>query len=292
LAPALHQNHKDTNPSFGMSYAPDETSRYNCFACGHGSAIELIQAMEFHGIKADFAKAREILEAEELEVVPLPGYGEFQINEVHFVYRPWPEMWLEQFQSAQYVPLARDYLLNRDVTLAEMQKFDLRWDVKRMMVVFPIREAYGTLAGARGRSVMPDASGPDKHHDYSHEGTPKNIKGVWYNEQALHLPGPVVVVEGQFDCLRMAKAWPKTVGNLTALPTDEKLMKLALTDGVIHIPDADKTGTQSIAKFQAGLLKYGTPYRAIDLKEHGVKDPGECHPDFLLGMVQAAAKTL
>jgi DNA primase len=286
LAPVYHQHHKDSSPSFGLTCEPDRPSRYNCFACGHGSALELIHELEHNDLPADTGLARKILEAEQLEVVPLPEYGEFSVPEDQWLFRPWPELWLTQFQPVMGVPMARDYLFGRGVVLEQMIAQDLRWDVSRMMVVFPIREAHGLLAGARGRSVLKDVAGKDKHYDYSHDGIPKNIRGVWYNEQALLLDGPVVVVEGQFDCLRVLQVWPKTVANLTALPTAEKLAKLSYSSRVLHIPDTDATGTQSVAKFQQGLLKHNVPYTPLALPD-SVKDPGDCHPEYLNNLIRS-----
>lgn len=291
LAPALHKGHKDTNPSFGMTVEPDKKSRWNCFACGHGSCIDLIQQLEFHQISANTPLAREILLNENLEVVPLPEYGEFFESDEHWVFRPWPELWLSQFPQLFQAPLGMQYVQGRGVTPLQVGQFDLRWDIVRQMVVFPIREANGLLAGARGRAVDPLAEGGAKHYDYSHEGIPKNIKGVWFNEPALHLPGPVVVVEGQFDVMTAVKVWPKTVGNLTAKPTRDKLMKLALTPGVIFIPDNDETGAQSIAKYQEGLLEFGTRMTVCELPP-SVKDVNECHPGFLSDLLQQHVQDL
>lgn len=294
LAPILHQNHKDTNPSFGLTHELDKPSRYNCFACGHGSALELVQAMEFYGLQVNFKLARQILDNEKLEVVPLPEYGEFNHPEDMWVFQPWPEGALQLLPAIAHLggpPIAISYLHGRGVTDEQIKVFDLRWDADRQMIVFPIREAYGQLAGARGRSVNDESKGPDKHHDYSHKGVPKNIKGVWFNEPVLHLPGPVVVVEGQFDVLRVAQVWPKVVGNLTAMPTADKLIKLATCERVIHIPDNDKTGLQSVAKFKEGLSKYGSTYSLLALPET-VKDPGACHVGYLKDLIERHVEDL
>lgn len=280
LAFARHKASKDSNPSFGLTVSPDKRSRYNCFACGTGTALDLLQAMEYYQGPGDSAKAREILESESLEVIPLPEYGEFAKSEDQWVLRPWPEMWLWNFVPVEEHAPAVEYLLGRGVSDVQMIEHGLLYDAHRNMVVFPLREAYGGLAGARGRSLNDGLTGKDKHYDYSHEGIPKNVRGVWYNERALHLPGKVVVVEGQFDLMKVEQVWPKVVANMTAMPTAEKLAKLELTDGVILIPDNDSTGEKSVSKYAEYLVQHNVPLQLLALPS-SVKDPGDCAPAYL-----------
>lgn len=280
LAFALHQNHHDTNPSFALTVEVDKPSRYNCFACGHGSALDLIQQMEFHGYQsADYQLAREILDSEKLEVTPLSPYSEFSKPEELWVFQPWPEEFLNDYPSVLGIPLAMEYLKSRDMPLDQVAALDLRYDFTRAMVCFPIRDAYGQLSGMRGRSVLPEVSGAAKHYDYSHKDK-NNTRGVWYNEQSLQLPGKVVVVEGQFDAARVLERYPKCVANLTAKPSFEKILKLALTPGLVLIPDNDLTGEMTVKKYHDGLEKYKTPISVLWLPD-SVKDPSDCHPDFL-----------
>jgi DNA primase len=192
-------------------------------------------------------------------------------------------MLVSQFQRIASAPKLEQYpegvefVLSRGVTKEQITEFDLRFDPERSMVVFPIREAYGALAGLRGRAITGFGL---KHYDYSHHSDHKNVKGVWFNEPALNLSGKVVVVEGQFDCLRVAQVYPKVVANLTAMPTRHKCLKLALTEGVVLIPDNDKAGLQSVAKYQEMLTPLGVHLEVATLPIT-VKDAGECHPDFL-----------
>lgn len=290
LSPVTHEKGKDLNPSFGITAEPDKRSRWNCFACGSGSALDLIQRMEFYQIPADYALARKILDFEELEVVPLPEYGEFEKPEEEWVFSPWPESWLNQFLPVYpHQQSAVDYLRGRGVLDIQMLDYDLRYDPYREMVVFPLRDAYGTLAGARGRAIRDDVSGGDKHHDYSHQGIPKNVKGVWYGEQALKLEGPVVVVEGQIDLMKVRQSWPKSVANFTAKPTQEKIAKLAFSPVVALIPDNDKTGVDSEAKYAEMLAAHDVPLVVLHLPE-SVKDPGDCHPEFLKDLIYTGLK--
>jgi Toprim-like len=264
-----------------MTIEPDKKSRFNCFSCKSGSAVELLQMLQFHELDkyADMALAYQILQSEQLEVVPLPEYGEFAKSEETWEYHPWPEWVLEYYPDVKLNNAAWQYLLGRGVTIEQVEYYDLRFDASKQMIVFPIRDAYGSLAGLRGRSIVEGVKGWEKHYDYSHEGV-NNVKGVWYNEQSLQLPGPVVVVEGQFDALKVAHRHKKVIANLTAKPSKEKIFKLALTGFVIYIPDTDAPGQATIAIYQSELEKFKVPFKVLQLPQY-VKDPGDCSPDYL-----------
>lgn len=285
LAFALHKSHNDSNPSFGLNVEPNANSRYNCFACSSGSALDLIQSLEFYGAKnADFKLAREILESETLEVTPLPGYKEFSEAGEAWTLQPWPEWVLNDYPSVTTVKVAMDYLESRRVSKEEAIQAELKFDFTRAMICFPIRDAYGVLAGMRGRSILEGAIGIQKHYDYRWNKI-SNVRGVWYNEQALTLPGKTVVVEGQFDVLRVKKIYPKVVGNLTAKPTAPKIEKLASRQGVILIPDNDATGELSIKRYEEALSKVETPLQVLQLPKE-VKDAGETHEDYLFSLLE------
>lgn len=287
LAPVFHQNGHDSNPSFALTLEPDKKSRFNCFSCKSGSAFELLQMLQFHELdqNKDMVLAYQILQNEQLEVIPLPGYGEFSKAEEVWVFNPWPEWVLDSYMPASNAPVALHYLkTERGVTEAQIKAYDLRFDIGKQMVVFPIRDAYGALAGMRGRSVVGGTTGWQKHYDYSHEST-NNVKGVWFNEEALQLPGTVVVVEGQFDALKVAQCHPKVVANLTAKPSREKILKLALMESVLYIPDTDNAGQATIGIYETELAKYKVPLKVLHLPK-SVKDCGDCDPNYLGDLIE------
>lgn len=282
LAPWTHSTHRDISPSFGLRIAPGERSHFLCFACRQGSAEELLHTLELyvkgsgHQIGAgtyDFAVCHQILADEEF-VVSLPEYQEFGAAGPVFI--EWPQYWLESFVRADWVTDALLYLETRGVTTWQTKFFDLRWDSKRSMIVAPYRDVYGRLAGARGRSILKEGQ---QHYDYTYLDV-NNARLVWYHEEALNLQGPVVVVEGQFDCWRTVQAYPKTVANLTAKPTLEKMKKLCDSGIVIQIPDRDAAGQESIDRYASLCAKLGLEHRVIWLDE-GAKDPDDCAVAYL-----------
>jgi len=287
LAKWLHQHGTDHSPSFGLSIKPGERSFFSCFACRSGSAEELLHVMELysHGTGYDFQTCHALLD-DELEVLPLPPYSEF--GDPAHAFQEWPQYWVESFPKAEWSIDASHYLMGRNVSLETAQKYDLRWDAKRQMIVAPFWDVYGRFAGARGRSIVPDVK--YAHHDYTFQGV-NNTRWVWYGEAVLNLPGPVVCVEGQFDLFRVAQVFPKVVAALSAKPTWDKFKKLGDCPVVFQIPDRDAAGVASTTHYAMLCQKLGVPYHALTLDE-GVKDPGECHPDYLKERLEIALDKL
>lgn len=285
LAPWLHKHHADHTPSFGLSISPGGRSYFMCFACRQGSAEELLHSLEMYSHASpnyDFKRCHQIL-ADEQFVVPLPAYGEFHKPEQVFI--EWPSYWLDSFQKVGWVTDAIEYLNYRGVSQTIWVQFDLRYDTKHQRIVAPYWDVFGRFAGARGRSIVDQQK---KHYDYSWQGA-NNARLVWYGEQSLNLPGPVVVVEGQFDVMRVAQAFPKVVGALTSKPTLEKMKKLSSSQRVIQIPDRDEAGDQSVFVYAKYCQQLGLQHRVAYLGE-GVKDPAECHPDYLRDRIEEHLK--
>jgi len=287
LSPWTHTHGHDHNPSFGLLTKPGEPPRFNCFTCQSGSAEELIGALEYYqgkspisGYLPNFVKARELLELINSEVVHLPPFSEFPPTEEEF--QQWPLYWLDEFPYVDSFPEAMEYLLSREVLHSQIKDFDLRYDPERRMVLFPYYNVYGKFAGVRGRSI--DLEPKLKHFDYRWNGV-NNAKFCWFNEPCLQSSaGPLVVVEGQFDLLRVHVHWKKVVANMTAKVTDLKLKRVAQEQHIIQFPDRDATGEASVERYQSFCGQNGIRYTRIALPA-GVKDPGETHPDFLMDQI-------
>lgn len=297
LAYFTHENQKDGNPSFALSVEPGKPPHFNCFACESGSAGELLQMLEMY-VKTsphlrdlfNFKQAHEILDTGETEVLSLPEYTEFGgKDEKHF--QAWPDKWLESWPKVFSVPLAMEYMtmpkehINefgqkcRGFPLQEVERFNLRYDHQRGMVIFPYWDGYGRLAGMRGRSIT-----EKRHHDYTWQQV-NNASLVWFNEKILdEYEGWVVVVEGQMDAMRVNMRWPKVVANLTAKPSWVKLQKLLSADGTLLIPDNDKTGDASIEKYREFHQQHKHPFKVLGLPAT-VKDPDDCNHDYLYSRI-------
>jgi 5S rRNA maturation endonuclease (ribonuclease M5) len=257
LAPWRHKSGKDSNPSFGLYVSPGEPARFHCFACESGSLQTLLQTLAYYQSKSpsyfkedfhgDLNLARQIIDQEEMELAVLPEFTEFGAPEKKF--EPLPEWFLDTFLRADESVRAMAYLKYRGFSEAEVNRFDLRYDTVTDRVVFPYRDVFGRLAGLRGRGVQ-IAGAPhfSPHHDYVWNGI-NNSSLVWLNEEVLDDEGPVVVVEGQFDLMRVARVYPRVIANLTAKPVRTKIKKLTQCEGVILMLDGDFAGRTATQKF-------------------------------------------
>jgi len=294
LAPFRHRSGKDSHPSFGIYVSPDTAAHFHCFACESGDLTTLFQLIEFGRqnnpglFTGNLDTARAIVEAEQLEVQPLPEYLEFA-PAVNKQFQEQPEWWLSQFPLALHSDRARYYLARRDFlpvsVMVEHWKF--RYDPERDMLLFPYWNVHGQLAGIRGRAIEIPGEPPPKvkHHDYTLLNV--NNGGItWFNEPVLQNTGPVVVVEGPFDCMRVHEVYPVVVANFTAKPVAEKLQKLVYAEGVILMLDGDDTGREATVKFERALHKLGVSTLTILLPWDGKT---KTDPDSLgVGWVQKA----
>jgi hypothetical protein len=291
LAPFLHQKGKDSSPSFGVSI-DDSAPRFHCFTCESGSLSHLLQIIEFRNqqtpgnFHGDLNKAREIVENAESELPMLPAYSEFGTQKTK-VFEELPLEFLDSFFPVAANPRSHAYCTHRGFSDLEMLQYELRYDPERDMVVFPYWDVFGRFAGVRGRRITLNGESKSQgagHHDYVVNGI-NNSGFTFYNEQALNLPGPVVVVEGQVDCIKVARIWPKTVGNLTAKPIMSKVQKLGQSDGVVLLLDGDSTGRVGTEKFSHLLQFLNIKVLPILLpwdESTGVKsDPDSIGPDWL-----------
>lgn len=270
LAPWTHAKGTDNNPSFSIAVGMEPY--FNCFSCKGGSLPTLVNELEMHVQRTphlkgfySFKDARRVLEGIELDIQPLPEYTEF---DGHKIFKEWDAKIIKSFMPWNQSERAYRYLIERrGVSEAMANKYDLRYDYSKDMIVFPYKNVYGKVAGARGRAVELWDEEPKniKHHDYTSNNI-NNASMVWYNEPALASGKPIVVVEGQFDALRVASVYPYVVANLTAKPMPDKIRKLMQADHIVLMMDNDMTGEASINKYK-NIIGDTVPITIVELPE-------------------------
>lgn len=280
LARWEHTSGKDTNPSFGLLVSQGTRAVYNCFACGKGSAHTLVHKVSYRAQQDNVLNqyqiklALSILENEEIEVDTLPEYSEFGGRDKK-QFQELPQYFIDSFTKASDSARAKSYLESRGVK--EVEQWDIRYDSFKDMVVFPYRNMYGKLAGARGRAIE---SGKLNHYDYKWNQV-NNSEIVWYNEQALCNEEVVVVVEGQLDAIHVSRAYRSVIANLTAMPVLRKMKKLQGYPGLVLIPDNDSTGEKSVEAYKKVCDELSIPLALLTLedahsrKEKLAKDPDD-----------------
>lgn len=284
LAPFRHKSGKDSTPSFGVNVS---SGMFNCFACEKGSLESLLSTIDFSTRKEpfdqlrpkyDFQAARDALDTAESEIDGLAPYEE--LGPVGTPFHAFPEWWLNSFTPAHLTPNGSAYLHGRHISYEESVREDLRYDPYFDMVVFPYRNAWGVLAGARGRCADPEKD--LQHYDYKFNKL-NNSGSVFMGEHlipaAVDNHKPLLVVEGQIDRIACLRHYPYVLANLTAKPTHEKLATLnSCPDGVVLMLDNDETGKEATPLWVKGLK---VPVAVLSYPEE-FKDPDKV-PSALLG---------
>lgn len=212
LAKYRHEKGVDNNPSFGVVYNSAEAHKLeghaHCFSCGYSGDIRDIAATLYsYGdiTPKDLGLISELMEEVSTGKLPLSLSS-------HALDDPFPDLeWLGSFPrvAKQHVP-AVEYLTERGITAEVSEHFDIRFDPMRYRVVFPLYDRAQRFRGTIGRTLIPNPEGP-RYFYYPYKGNaPRGF--TWFNENALDLSKPVVVVEGIFDAL---KVW-QTYRNVTA----------------------------------------------------------------------------
>lgn len=192
---------------------------------------------------------------------------------------PWPEKWWTSFFPVTLFAPAMAYLENRGVDKLQAHHFGLRYDPKRNSILFPLRSKSGVLIGARGRML----SGDLKYFDYKFKEV-SNARFALYNLERTLSDQPLVLVEGTFDALSVARVWPNTVASLgVSLPREKmSLLKSFLEIWVFF--DNDKAGIEGSFKVKKALkntlVRY-VPY-VVDRKDPGSMSIEEIHQSLSL----------
>lgn len=294
LAFWTHKTGKDSTPSFGVRI---DSGFFNCFACGKGSLETLLGTLELYLPKApdlvrarfNIPLAREVLQGAAGEVDVLPPYEEAVANQSK-VFEPWPDWVLNGYTPAHLHKDSSAYLNKRGLDLLEVTTYGLRFDVGRQMVIFPFRNHGGYLAGGRGRCINPEFK--VQHYDYKH-GEVNNTALTFLGEdcvpEAVEKHRPLILVEGQFDWVAVKRFYPYVLGNLTAMPTPEKLQLLnSCPDGVVTMLDNDETGYKARKEWEVGLH---VPVGRLDYPE-AFKDPDSMPRPLLAELIGQFVKDL
>lgn len=274
LAPFTHRSGKDSHPSFGIT-KKDGKVIYNCFTCGSGTLEGLVQKLSYYvtkmpekGYRYNLELAKTILDNPNFSFLELEEFdAEVETTEVI----EWDENFLLTFPHAYDIAESREYLKRRGVSEEESKRYNIRYDLDRQLVCFPIYDVYGRFCGLRGRGVTKEAM---KHYDYDYKGS-NNSGSVFFNEPMIATMQPVIVVEGQFDLIKVARVYPYVVAVLTSSFNGAKLSKLLQADAVMLMLDNDDTGRLKAEKLEGILSTKGQEVVSVFVGSDG-SDPDSC----------------
>jgi len=190
---ALCPFHADSNPSLGLYRAElGDHDRWHCFPCGEGGDVfDLLMRMEGLSFPAAVARAKDMLRdfgrlpPEFWERHRMPARPKALLD---------PEMW------EAHLRLAHAYGLDHQAELAAAGRFDQSWApilsgwgwglTDDGFALVPHRTSDGALTGVKIRNADRKLSAPGSSYP--------NLYGVWRRPS---IGGPVLVVEGETDCV-------------------------------------------------------------------------------------------
>ncbi len=271
LAPFLHDSGRDSHPSCAISYGDNTESVFNCFTCESGDLFDLLTKLRAFKAKKpryDLKTAMDLWVQEETGDIILNFNKEEHKEEVEKDV-PWPEPYLDGFLLAHKVPMAMDYLYARNVSTQMAYALDIRWDLPRRAVCFPIRNWVGKLVGLRGRYIRPGKDEPP-YHMYGFKGQRNNLP--WYGESSVDLDKTVVMVESVFDYTSVARVYKNILAPLSSGISKPKALRVRDALDVVTLFDNGQGGDKARDKT--------TKYLSGNVSAHlyppaGTGDPGE-----------------
>lgn len=242
FAATHHKNGVDRNPSMRISESAGSVSRWRCFSCDHGGEMaEILVELKALGYQLDYASLLDIMrqEQEGIEIAVLSTEDEIDPARITI-----PEDWLQQFKKTQISPAATIYLNKRGIGLGLQMRWDLRYDVDRQRVMFPIRDFAGNLRGAQGRALVPGDMPKYLHYAYPDFQTGVVIGShFWYGEDKIDFDQPIVVVEGPIDAVATSGAYTNVVAAMgSSAMMQTKLDRLSAAEKIITFFDHGPAG--------------------------------------------------
>lgn len=276
LASRRHASGADRNPSFGVRHTRKGTQRVghsHCFSCGYSGAIsDVIGLLAVWGDidKPTMARALACLSDVNTKPEPLTLAVEEAGEDPLF-----PESWLTNFYPiGSGVPWAVTYLTQRGIRRRLVERYGILADPARGRVVVPLRDAQGKLRGAIGRAVSNDIQ--PRYYFYPNPDGEFAKGWTWFGENLIDPSKPVVCVEGTFDALSVAEAYPNVVA---VLSTGFKVPATPWWKGVnrwITVMDTGQGGDVGRKRFDATLMRKLPHAKRWHLHPvNGKKDPGE-----------------
>lgn len=265
LARTAHAKGFDKNPSFSVKIEMSEKSVCHCFACGFGGTmmqlakeagndvIEYVKKNENYkddyfetktfGSRLDWNRAKWLFgdtdksRSEVLEPIVQDPFDEDNVQVL-----PWDSV-------EKYLKSIPQYVLNRGITRDTAKVWRLGYNKYFMRVMMPVIDRRNRLVGYAQRSI-----GEPK------DGYPKYLFNVGflkmnflYGENLVDKSrGDIVLVEGQFDALRVYQAGYNGLAVLGSELSDVQAMKIVdlLPEGakVVIMMDGDLAGTKASEK--------------------------------------------
>ena len=302
---ALCPYHEDSNPSFCMRKSD---TFFHCWACtAKGDAIALVMHMDkipfieavdklasLCGYVVSEDARLDYLRRKWLQTEKIADNNQTVLIEnprLHKLSRWATEAFAQMYKTSK----AREYLQGRGFSDEAVGKFMLGYyppsgftDKAMKMgaseaeltalgfltsygerfshrLMFPIYNISGEVSAFSGRSL-------EVGQEPKYTATPTSDyykKGLFlYGMQNIRAGEPVILVEGNLDCVRLADMGFNTVAQLgTALTTEQCALLKSLTSQVILMLDGDTAGQQAVQKGILPLIEAGLDVQVATLTD-------------------------
>ena len=247
-----HDSGSDSHPSCAISYGDNIESAFNCYACEAGDLHKLITLLDNYGAtkpRYDLRQATRLWADEESGDASMVFMDDSELANAHME-NLWPESFLDGFMQAYKVPMAMEYLNARKVSQKVALALDIRWDLSRRTVCFPVRNWQGELVGMRGRYISTNGGGP-RYHDYGYRGHRNKL--TWYGEHLIDLDKTVLMVESVFDFTSCYRVYRNILAPLTVGLGPAKLRRVRNAFEIVTLFDNGKGGDKGRSKLSEGL---------------------------------------
>ncbi len=296
--------HGESNPSMGVSI---EKQVCHCFSCGFAgdfakllayskpeefglnlSTPEKKKKTEFRAYKKarDFLALRYELEYRELGKRTRNVKRYDQTRNVYLEDDEkrveLPRFKLAPFKSGKET---YGYFFDRGFTKEDMQEFMIGRDLENKTITIPVFYEDNVLAGVIGRYIDKNRKKNQRYKIYDEF---ERSRLLYPLNKSKPIKGVAIIVEGQFDAIRMHKAG---YTNTYAIMTNELSKRqsewlCANCDCVIWIGDNDDRGLLGREKARQ-LLKNKIDFKIVDYPEHG-KDVCDWSDEEIAEMLETA----
>jgi DNA primase len=271
LAPWLHEKGHDNKPSLMISYGQNQSSYFKCFACGESG--KLWSLVDSFGALSKNPELQEL--ATKLLTFDKPSLSSYLDRAAETVANfgktsgrsvtRLSNNALRNFPYVAEVPRACSYLNERKVNPAIWNLFDLRYDIHKDRLVFPVRDKIG-LIGAVGR-IIGDRKDVVKYYNYFGFDVAYSLGGEQFLSEDRK---KLMVVEG-FICLLRSFLWCHDLGcdvvcTFHGEMSDIQANKIISFDkGAVIAYDNDKTGNNGWKKCLPLLKNRVVPLKRLEL---------------------------
>lgn len=258
-----HLDGDDKRYSFGIHI----NNGFNCFTCGQkGHVLKIPYLLRRYDLIDEevFYEMKEFLEV----AVKVRSGSVDRYLQSKEILKKECEVSEEELRLFPYLDVESKFNKILGFTVNDILKWEIRWDVYRNVVMFPIRDREGRLVGIKYRGMRKDGS----RFFYS-VGIRKN---VWYGEHLLSDDRKLFLVEGERDAIFLKRYVKNVVASLGTFSI-EQLRMLPKKKWVILFWDADKQGRELLKKFVrycVSEVEAERVYAVVDYERWG-KDPQE-----------------